>query len=205
MFDIPRSIPSHINHGRWHVAHVLDAKNRNTDWENWNREELTRRFIRNIHPCNCFYIPHQEWRLYGGDPRVIGFFIERYRERYARVWDEFWSLAGGGDPPQGDAALRYECRVEPTAPPLSTSAAQQGISNASAVAYRATRLTFKADLIEPLSDDGVIEVSTPDGCFRFTKAEFYAEFSNVVNSESYRVQRNYNYSKLPKKALRFKV
>jgi hypothetical protein len=41
---------------------------------------------------------------------------------------------------------------------------------------RATRLTFKRDLIEALAPDEQFEVVTPFGVYRFTKEEFHSEF-----------------------------
>ena len=68
MFEVGRCLPTQISAAGWHVAHILNAKDRNTDWRNWPRSDLVRRFIRNVHPCNCFYVPTTEWRRYGGEP-----------------------------------------------------------------------------------------------------------------------------------------
>ena len=89
MFEIGRHLPTSINDAGWHVAHILNAKDWNTDWKNWSRNELIKRFVRNIHPCNCFYVPKREWHRYGGDTGVIGFFASIYAERYSAVWSEF--------------------------------------------------------------------------------------------------------------------
>src|SRR5512141_2914210 len=58
MFQTARLIPSNINKAGWHVAHIYNAKDRNTDWRRWSRADLVRRFVRNVHPCNCFYLPN---------------------------------------------------------------------------------------------------------------------------------------------------
>ena len=67
------------------------------------------------------------------------------------------------------------------------------------------RLTFKTELIESLQDDDfyVNEIESL-GTFRISKRDFYKEFSNVVNSESYK-NGNYNYETFPKKAERFLI
>ena len=88
-------IPTSVSTAGWHVAHIYNAKDRNTDWRNWTRAELTRRLIRNVHPCNCFYIPKPEWQRYGGHPEVIAFFASEYSTRYGSVWEEFRQLAVG--------------------------------------------------------------------------------------------------------------
>ena len=54
------------------------------------------------------------------------------------------------------------------------------------VEYSFSRLCFKADVIEPLNDDDIFAVHTPDGTFQMTKADFYRVFPNVVASKSYR-------------------
>ncbi|MBQ6751225.1 MAG: hypothetical protein IJR02_10745 [Bacteroidaceae bacterium] len=66
--------------------------------------------------------------------------------------------------------------------------------------YEATRLLFKASVIEPLNDSDVFMVKTPEGTFRMTKADFYRVFNNVVNSLSYKEKGIYHYPKTPEKA-----
>ena len=53
------------------------------------------------------------------------------------------------------------------------------------VEYTSSRLCFKADLIEPLNDNDSFIVHTSDGTFKFTKADFYRVFSNVIETKSY--------------------
>ena len=60
--------------------------------------------------------------------------------------------------------------------------------NAAAVSYGYSRLCFKAAVIEPLSLETTFEVITPEGIFRMTKADFYKDFPNVVQSDSYRLR-----------------
>lgn len=65
-------------------------------------------------------------------------------------------------------------------------------------------LDFEADLIEPLKDNESFIVHTPNGTFKFTKADFYV-FSNVVKTRSYQEDRIYHYTHLPQKALPFLI
>jgi hypothetical protein len=109
--EVPRRLPTTISAAGWHVAHMLNAKDRNTDWHTLSRRELVRRFVRNLHPCNLFYIPKSEWQRHGGDPHVIGFFASVYAWRYGAVWTEFLRLAEG-EPPPGVPMLRYACRLK---------------------------------------------------------------------------------------------
>ena len=73
------------------------------------------------------------------------------------------------------------------------------------VEYTSSRLCFKADLIEPLREDDSFVVHTPDGTFRFTKADFYRVFSNVVETKSYQEGRLYHYLHTPKRAMQFLI
>lgn len=70
------------------------------------------------------------------------------------------------------------------------------------VEYKYSRLCFKADFIEPLNENDSFIVITPEGKFKFTKAEFYRVFPNVVKSMSYQ-KGKYHYPQPPKQALDF--
>lgn len=69
--------------------------------------------------------------------------------------------------------------------------------------YEATRLLFRARVIENLNDSERFHVHTPQGTFSMTKADFYRVFSNVVNTISYRERGIYHYPKTPAKAFQF--
>ena len=71
--------------------------------------------------------------------------------------------------------------------------------------YTATHLEFRRDTIEPLPGDAVFEIDTPAGVFRMTKAEFHAQFPEIVSSVSYRDLGLYHYPMIPYKAFRFLV
>ena len=73
------------------------------------------------------------------------------------------------------------------------------------VEYTSSRLCFKADLIEPLKDNDSFIVHTPDGTFKFTKADFYRVFSNVIETKSYQEGRMYSYKYPPKRAMQFLI
>ena len=92
------------------------------------------------------------------------------------------------------------------APELESSspsrASGRGVARAS---YRATRLLFKRDVIEPLAEDDTFEVMTPHGVFAMTKADFGRVFPNVRRSLSYRERGVYHYATVPKAALAFRV
>lgn len=71
--------------------------------------------------------------------------------------------------------------------------------------YRATRLTFRREVIEPLAPDERFRVITPSGTYEMTKAEFYRAFSNVPRTRSYREAGIYHYPRLPGAAAQFRV
>jgi hypothetical protein len=60
-------------------------------------------------------------------------------------------------------------------------------------------------VIEPLLDNESFTVITPDGTFRFTKAEFYQTFPNVVSSRSYKETGIYHMKRPPGKAMPFRI
>jgi hypothetical protein len=71
--------------------------------------------------------------------------------------------------------------------------------------YHSSRLRFRRDIIESIAESEEFRVITPNGTFQMTKADFYREFSNVVESRSYREIGSYNYQKLPARAERYRV
>ena len=73
------------------------------------------------------------------------------------------------------------------------------------IEYTSSRLCFKADLIEPLKDNDSFIVDTPNGIFKFTKADFYRVFPNVIETKSYQEGRLYSYKYPPKRALPFLI
>ena len=75
----------------------------------------------------------------------------------------------------------------------------------SPITYKATRLLFRASVIEPLLSDEAFRIVTPDGTFQMTKAEFYRDFANVVASASYRENGIYHSKTVPKKAFPYRV
>jgi hypothetical protein len=77
--------------------------------------------------------------------------------------------------------------------------------NLKTVEYQYSRLCFKADVIEPLSDDDTFIVHTHDGSFQMTKREFYSVFGNVVKTKSYREKRIYSCKYPPQRALQFLI
>ena len=214
MFDL--KVSSHISQAGWHVAHIFDAKDRNTDIFSWDKQELTKRMVCSIHPCNYFYIAKQNWQKFGGDPTVVSFFYEIFKEKYHSIWDEFLFLVGGEPtqhiPNSGRFLYCYSkgeglVTNQPFTQSMEKLATPKGPQEKEtcSVQYNFSRLCFKADLLEPLAWDEVFCINTKVGVFKMSKREFYEDFFNVVNSASYKERGIYQYSKTPAKALRFKV
>ncbi len=95
MFAISKG--DNISVAGWHVAHIFDVKNGDVSFAAWDRQELARRMVRNIHPCNYFYIPKQDWQRNGGDPSVVSFFCDKFALKYEAIWPEFTRLARRDD------------------------------------------------------------------------------------------------------------
>jgi hypothetical protein len=92
-----------VNTAGWHAAHVRDVKDRDTDWRHWPRTTAAWRFVRNIHPCNVFFVPKADWQLVGGDRALIASVAAHYRRRYLAIWDEYEALAVGDPAFEADA------------------------------------------------------------------------------------------------------
>jgi hypothetical protein len=211
LFDVTRTMAASASSAGWHIAHLFDVKDGSTDFRAWCRSDAVARFIRNIHPCNYGLVPKPEWQRWGGNERVIAFFVERFAARYADVSDEFRRMAradrdaiarvAGPVHYSYDSAATSPMMLAPELESSSTSRASGGgVARAS---YRATRLLFKRDVIEPLAEDDVFEAVTPHGVFAMTKADFGRTFPKVRQSLSYRERGVSHYATVPKAALAF--
>ena len=78
----------------WHAAHILDAKDGDVDWRSWTRANAARRFVRNVHPLNLFYVPKADWQRVGRDPELTGYVASVYATRWPDIWAEFTAVAG---------------------------------------------------------------------------------------------------------------
>jgi hypothetical protein len=203
MFDIAKRVPLTIHDLGWYVAHLYPAKNRDTDWCSWSRIEVRRRFYLTLHPCNLFFVPGTRNSEHGEDAEVIGFVAGRYAERYGLLWNDFLEKIGGkplAERPGFGERLVLALSVAPVTPTIRESSAGEA-----GVRYKATRLLFRKDAIEPLGIEDTFEIITPMGSFRLTKREFYQEFPGVVKSRSYQDRGLYHYPYVPQRAERFRV
>jgi hypothetical protein len=192
MFDVRQAAKKTANDCGWYFAHIFPAKNGDTNFANWNRKEVQRRFLRSVHPCNFFLVPLSE-KVHGEDRRVIAFAARRYEVRYGSVWASFLKRIDGHPMAAVDSFGDEMYRLPETA------------AGGGQARYQAKRLTFKKRIIEPLADDGQFEVVTPMGVYRFSKREFYQAFPNIVASASYREAGIYHGEKLHLKASAFRL
>lgn len=99
-----------LNQAGFHAAHILSAKNRDIDWQSWSRDELARRMLVNIHPCNMFLVAKQEWDRNGGRPDIISWVVAAYRQRYGETMERFLAdcdPGGSFGPSAGDPDYSY--------------------------------------------------------------------------------------------------
>lgn len=166
---------------------------------------MARRFIRNIHPCNCFYIAKHKWQIYGGDPRIIAYFASQYVQRYNDVWAEFCASVKGPQLMNGEnfAYLPYSYGKLHSSQHVIND--HNSPATSPQLTYASSRLRSKAWAIEALDPSDSFRVITPIGIFQMTKADFYRDFSNVIASSSYRDKGDYNYKDTPAKALKYLV
>lgn len=212
-FEVASQVPENVSAAGWHVAHIFGVKDRNTDYQRWSTAEVVRRCVRNIHPCNYFTIPKTEWQAWGGNERVISYFAALYKDLYGPVWDDFLFLSGADSAKLDDVSgpIEYRIQSRPSTNKLNSDAhGPEDLLGDTAgtvppVSYRASRLLFKANVIERLKPDSKFRIVTPVGTFEMSKAEFYSAFPNVVSSRSYMERGAYHYPRVPAAALRFKV
>jgi hypothetical protein len=94
MFKLPKGW-SYLNATNYHAAHLVEAKNGKTDWEDWTRKELYRRVLVNIHPCNMVLIAKTDWQYWGGQSNVLEWASHQYQERYGSLMTSLISDCGG--------------------------------------------------------------------------------------------------------------
>ncbi|WP_147444353.1 MULTISPECIES: hypothetical protein [Corallococcus] len=140
-----------------------------------------------LSPSNHFAVP-KAWAGLGEIPEVI---------EVIRTYD----AQSCEDAPRPAAPAPQAASPMPT--PGPTNPRRGAALRASS--YKATRLLFRAEVIEGLADDQPFRIETPDGTYEMTRAEFLDTFANVADSNTYRSTRQYSYSTTPAKARRFLI
>jgi hypothetical protein len=215
MFDIAKTAAPVASNSGWHIAHIFDVKDGNTDWMRWGRSDVIGRFVRNIHPANYFLLPKTDWQRWGGDKRVIGYFAELYQQRYAAIWSEFAELANVSVDAlvRADGTMSYSYGAEEPTSIVRESRTVESVTvgpgriqqSDDVAEYHSTRLSFRREIIEALSEDQSFRIVTPLGSFQMTRAQMRSAFPNVVKSVSYQENGVYHYPTLPQKADQFRA
>ncbi|MBN1210530.1 MAG: hypothetical protein JXB05_37095 [Myxococcaceae bacterium] len=172
----------------WKLAHVDGVGLRTrTPLEEVPLDTLKEHLRLLLSPSNHFAVP-KVWAGLGEIPEVIE--VIRTCDAQAR----------------GDA-LRTAAPASGAVPPMPAPGPTQPrrVAALRTNSYRATRLLFRADVIEGLADDQSFRIETPDGAYEMTRAEFLCTFPNVAASNTYRSTGQYSYSTTPAKARRFLV
>lgn len=74
-----------LNGAGFHLAHIDDVNNGDTKWQQWDRTELVRRFLLNIHPSNWFLLSKSDFAKWGRDKAIISWVKNKYRRRYGNL------------------------------------------------------------------------------------------------------------------------
>jgi len=150
---------------------------------------------------------------------VIAFFTALYADRYRDVWEEFREL-GRLDPftlspSHNFVSYRYSSPSPPrprgtkyaeVAPfDVPYASASNSDEDGKVVSYSASRLLFKANIIDPLRANDRFRIITPAGTFEMSKADFLRVFHRVTLSATYREKRIYHYPSLPRAASQFLI
>ncbi len=171
----------------WKLAHIDGVGlGTRTPLEELSLDKLQEHMRLLLSPSNHFAVP-KVWAGLGEVPEVIE--VIRACDSHAR---------GEALPP---AAPAPTARVVPATGPTQSRREAARPANS----YRATRLLFRAEVIEGLAEDESFRIETPEGTYEMTRADFLDTFANVSESNTYRSTGQYSYSTTPQKARRFLV
>lgn len=196
-------LPETFNDAGWHVAPLFSVNDEHVDFMNWSREDVISRCIRNIHPCNYFFIPKTDWKKHGGKAEVLAFFQAKQAERYASIWSDFLRFSNvtphAQDPDAGAYLFAASARKKQAKKLLFN-----GVE--CATSYVDFRLCFNAKWIEPLEMNQRFCIVTPNIYYIMSKREFYDTFADVVKPGScYRNTGLYYFRSPPQRARPFMI
>jgi hypothetical protein len=181
----------------WKLAHIVDVGLRTRErLEHLPIATLEAHFRKLVLPSNMFAIP-KAWAGLGEIPEII----EAVRSSGEH---ELPASLQAPSPSRSPAMPRASgaSTQSPASEERETAVANRALhSNA----YRATRLLFKANVIEPLTEDQTFRIETPEGTYEMSKAQFYTTFSHVAESGTYKSTGVYSYNRTPEKARQYLV
>jgi len=123
-------IPTHIfeigrlntlNKAGYHLAHIINTGNGDTRWRDWDRTELRRRFLLNLHPCNWFLLARTGWREHSYRKDILDWIRWAYVDRYGATYLKF--LTGIG------AEMSHRPDLKPQSPSYRLQTAGGPVSN----------------------------------------------------------------------------
>lgn len=99
---------ANLNRAGFHAAHLVDVKDRNLLWRTWTKDELSRRMLLNLHPCNMTLLAKSDWHLHGGRRDILKWVQGRYLDLYGDCMCRFLkSVSYDADCCQFDGAMPY--------------------------------------------------------------------------------------------------
>lgn len=181
----------------WKLAHIMEVGLQ-------TREQLERlpittledHFRKLVLPSNMFAIP-KAWAGLGEIPEII----EAIRSSGEHKLPASMRAAARARSPLMPRASRASTQV-PVSEERAMAVANRVLPSST---YQATRLLFKASVIEGLTDDQLFRIETPEGTYEMTKTQFRTTFSNVAESDTYRRTGVYSYNRTPEKARRHMI
>lgn len=210
MFKISRM--ETLNTAGYHLAHIFPVKNRDTDWVNWTRSDLQRRFLLNIHPCNWFLLAKTDWQRNGKREDLIRWVKSAYQGRYGAIYQSFLQQTGNDCEPIADWRESPEYAFDSLKSRGGKFSGESGStvkrhpdlkSNRDDRVRRSNRPIVCAELV---GRDIVLDIKIRDQRFRLQHDELWRWVKankNALNTEAWKVDGAYHWPKTPKDMLDF--
>jgi hypothetical protein len=181
----------------WKLAHIVEVGLQTREQlEHLPIATLEDHFRKLVLPSNMFAIP-KAWAGLGEIPEII--------EAIRSSGEHELSASMRAPAPSRSPAMpraSWASTQFPVSEERATAVANRVLRSNT---YQATRLLFKASVIERLTDDQTFRIETPEGTYEMTKAQFHTTFSNVVESDTYKRTGVYSYNRTPEKARRYMI
>lgn len=204
MFHLPND-RQYLNSAGYHAAHILNAKDGNTDWRHWSDEELVRRTLVNIHPCNMFLLAKTGWRENGARRDILQWTAREYVDRYGPVMLSLLADAGVKHSPSNggvDPTYKYQPGADKGArirPPGSTPRVKQG--------NKLIKHLKRPHIMKSLVGTGtLLDIKTDYGHFRIYHDDLLAWVSanlNALNTHSWIDKGNYHWPRASSRMIDF--
>jgi hypothetical protein len=201
-----------LNTAGYHLAHIFPVKNRDTEWVNWTRSDLQRRFILNIHPCNWFLLAKTDWQRNGKREDLIQWVKSAYRERYGEIYQSFLQRTGN----DREAIADWRENPEYAFDSLRSRGGKSPGENRSTVKRHLDLKSNRNDHVkqskrpivcaELVGRDTVLDIKIRDRRFRLLHDELWRWVKankNALNTKAWNDDGVYHWPKTPKDMLEF--